>query len=144
FGGAFLARFLIHHFPQFFLPLYNSHTSQYADLQTNPNLRRLLNDCAAAIMHLGFYLGCLGFEVIWRNRKNVLLISTVGLLNGLGWAALQNWSWAKRLWPDADFNFWRCWESSGVTTYSISVGLRARECSIPIFGCWRNLSSACL
>ena len=46
------------------------------------------------------------------------LISTVGLLNGLGWALFQNWRWASGLWPDAHFNWWRCWESCG----GISIG----------------------
>ncbi|MBI1177656.1 hypothetical protein GC207_09480 [bacterium] len=123
FGGALIARFCIVHFPQFFLPLYSSHAAQYADLHANPNLRRLINDCTAAITHFGFYLGCLGFEAIRRDRKNVVLITTVGLLNGIGWAALQNWSWAKRFWPDAHFNFWRCWESSGGITIGIAYGV---------------------
>jgi len=80
-----------------------------------------INDCTNAITHLGFYLGCLSFEVLRRDTRNVALIATVGLLNGLGWAALQNWSWAKRLWPDAHFNFWRCCSSSVaslVTTFT--------------------------
>ena len=119
FGGACVARLLIDHYPQLFLPLYHGHAAQYSDLASHPNLRRLINDCAAAIMHLGFYLGCLGFEGLRRDGRNVVLILSVGLLNGLGWAALQNWSWAKRLWPDAHFNFWRCWESSA----GISIGL---------------------
>jgi len=123
FGGALLARLLIDNFPQIFHPLYSSLSAQYTDLQANPNLRRLINDDTAAITHLGFYLGCLGFEVLRRDWKNVTLISTVGLLNGLGWAALQNWSWAKRIWPEAHFNFWRCWESSGGISIGIAYGI---------------------
>src|SRR5437867_198835 len=60
--AAALARLLFDHFPQIFLPLYDSMASQYADLKTNPNLRRLINDSRAAIQHLGLYLGFLGFE----------------------------------------------------------------------------------
>ena len=123
FGLAFLATTLFDHFPEVFLPLYKSLGAQYADLQANPNLRRLINDNRSAMMHLGFYLGCLLYEVIRRDWKNVTLISTVGLLNGLGWAALQNWSWAKRLWPGANFNFWRCWESSGGISIGIAYGV---------------------
>ena len=48
-----LARLLFDHFPQIFLPLYDSMASQYADLKTNPNLRRLINDSRAAIQHPG-------------------------------------------------------------------------------------------
>jgi len=123
FAGALLARLLIVNFPQFFLPLYDRHAAHYADLQANPNLRRLINDCTAAITHLGFYLGCLCCEVVRRDAKNVALILSVGLLNGLGWAALQNWSWAKLLWPDAHFNFWRCWESTGGISIGIAYGI---------------------
>jgi len=123
FGGAVVARLLIDHFPQFFMPLYGELSARYADLQANPNLRRLINDNTAAITHLGFYLGCLGFEAFRRDWKNVTLISTVGVLNGIGWAAFQNWSWAKRLWPDAHFNFWRCWESSGGISIGIAYGV---------------------
>jgi hypothetical protein len=123
FGGALLARLLIGNFPQLFHPLYSSLSAQYADLQANPNLRRLINDNTAAVTHLGFYLGCLGFEAFRRDWKNVTLISTVGVLNGIGWAAFQNWSWAKHFWPGANFNFWRCWESSGGISIGIAYGV---------------------
>jgi hypothetical protein len=123
FGGAFLARLLFEQCPQLFLPLYHSLSSNYADLQANPNLRRLINDNREAITHLGFYLGCVGFEAARRDWKNVVLILTVGVLNGLGWAAFQNWSWAKRIWPGASFNFWRCWESSGGISIGFAYGI---------------------
>jgi hypothetical protein len=119
FGAAWIAGFIFDKMPSTFLPLYDSLRTQYADPQTNPNLHRLINDNRAAIIHLGFYLGCLLYEILRRNWRNATLITTVGLLNGVGWAVLQNWSWAKRLWPQANFNFWRCWESSG----GISIGL---------------------
>ena len=54
-----------------------------------------------------------------RDWRNVTLISTVGLVNGIGWSICQNWKWAPGFWPDAHFNFWRCWESCG----GISIGL---------------------
>jgi hypothetical protein len=114
---------LFDHLPEVFLPLYHSLSAQYADLGANPNLRRLINDNRDALMHLGFYLGCLLYESIRRDWKNVTLIVTVGFLNGLGWAALQNWSWAKRIWPGASFNFWRCWESSGGISIGIAYGV---------------------
>jgi len=123
FGGAGLAQVLFDHFPQLFLPLYQELASRYSDLQANPNLRRLINDNGDAIRHLGFYLGCLGFELIRRDWKNVTLILTVGGVNGLGWAALQNWSWAKTFWPGASFNFWRCWESSAGISIGVAYGV---------------------
>jgi len=122
-GAAFLARLLFENLPAVFLPLHQSLASQYADLQANPNLRRLINDNRNAIMHLGFYLGCLGYEVARRDWKNVTLILTVGVLNGIGWAALQNWSWARACWPGANFNFWRCWESSGGISIGVAYGV---------------------
>ena len=123
FGGAFLARVCFDQLPEVFLPLYQSLSAHYADFQANPNLRRLVNDNRHAITHLGFYLGCVVYEIARRDRRNVTLILTVGLLNGAGWALLQNWSWAKRLWPDAHFNFWRCWESSGGISIGIAYGV---------------------
>ncbi|MDB6041267.1 MAG: hypothetical protein JWM99_5108 [Verrucomicrobiales bacterium] len=123
FGGAFIAHLLFNHYPQLFLPLYRDLAGRYADLHANPNLRRLINDNGHAIRHLGFYLGCLGYEISRRDRKNVILILTVGGLNGIGWAALQNWSWAKSFWPTASFNFWRCWESSAGITIGIAYGV---------------------
>ncbi|MBI3850200.1 MAG: hypothetical protein HY298_07910 [Verrucomicrobia bacterium] len=122
-GMAYLARFLYNHFPEIFLPMYKSMTAQYADLQANPNLRRLIGDCRAAIMHLGLYLGFLLYEICRRDWKNVTLISTVGVVNGLGWSLFQNWKWAHGLWPNASFNFWRCWESSGGISIGIAYGL---------------------
>jgi hypothetical protein len=123
FGGAALGRVLFESLPEVFLPLYKTYAAQYADLQANPNLRRLINDNREAITHLGFYLGCLAFEAGRRDRKNVILIATVGVVNGLGWALLQNWMWARSLWPKADFNFWRCWESSGGISIGIAYGV---------------------
>jgi hypothetical protein len=123
FGAAFLARLLFDHLPEIFLPLYRSLSPQYLDLSANPNLRRLINDNRNAIMHLGFYLGCLSFETARRDWRNVVLISTVGLINGTGWALLQNWKWAKIFWPGADFNFWRCWESCAGISMGLAYGV---------------------
>ncbi len=122
-GGAALALVLFNHFPEWFLPLYKSMAAQYADLQTNPNLRRLINDNRNAILHLGIYLGLLGFEIGRGDRRNVTLILTVALVNGLGWAAFQNWKWAPGFWPGTTFNWWRCWESSGGISIGIAYGL---------------------
>ena len=123
FGVAWLARILFENFPGVFLPLYQNLSPEYADLPGHPNLRRLLNDNRNAITHLGFYLGCLGYEAARRDWKNVTLILTAGVLNGLGWALLQNWSWAKAFWPGATFNFWRCWESSGGISIGVAYGV---------------------
>jgi len=123
FGSALVARILFDHLPQLFLPLHDQLSAQYADLNANPNLRRLINDNRNAIIHLGFYLGCLVYEIARRDRKNAILILTVGLLNGIGWSLLQNWSWAKKFWPAANFNFWRCWESSGGISIGIAYGV---------------------
>ena len=123
FGAMYVALFLFRHLPEVFLPLYSTLKAQYQDFQSNPNLRRLVNDNRAAIAHLGLYLGFLLFEVGRRDWKNVKLILTVGLLNGLGWALCQNWQWAARVWPEAQFNFWRCWESSGGISIGIAYGV---------------------
>jgi hypothetical protein len=122
-GGALLARHLFSTYPQAFLPLYDSLAARYLDPSANPSLRRLINDCGAAVTHLGAYLGLLLYEVLRRERKNVVLILTVGLVNGVGWALLQNWTWAKHVWPGSQFNFWRCWESSGGVSIGIAYGL---------------------
>jgi len=123
FGASYLALYLFNHFPEYFMPLYKSLKAQYLDLQSNPNLRRLTNDNRSAIRHMGFYLGFLLFEAGRRDWKNVKLILTVGVVNGLGWALCQNWQWAARVWPDGHFNFWRCWESSGGISIGIAYGL---------------------
>ena len=117
-GAVFLASHLFKSHPEIFLPLYKSLKSQYSDLIANPNLKRLIGDNRLAVMHLGLYLGLLVAELLRRDWKNVTLIGTVGLLNGIGWALLQNWTWAKTVFPGVNFNFWRCWESSG----GISIG----------------------
>jgi hypothetical protein len=122
-GGAWLARELFAAYPRAFLPLHDAIEARYRDLGSNPGLRRLVNDCRAATTHLGAYLGLLLYEGLRREGKNVVLIVTVGLVNGLGWALLQNWTWAKRAWPGADFNFWRCWESSGGISIGIALGV---------------------
>lgn len=122
-GMAYLALFLYKRFPGFFLPLYNTMKSQYQDFQTNPNLRRLINDNRSAVTHMGMYLGFLAYEIGRRDWKNVALIMTVGLVNGLGWSLLQNWQWASATWPGASFNWWRCWESSGGISIGIAYGV---------------------
>jgi len=122
-GGMYLGLFLFRNFPEVFLPLYSSIKAQYLDLQANPTLRRLINDNRAAIQHMGLYLGFLAFEIGRRDWKNVLLILTVGVVNGLGWALCQNWQWATQVWPKGNFNFWRCWESSGGISIGIAYGV---------------------
>jgi hypothetical protein len=52
-----------------------------------------------------------------------MLIFTVGMVNGLGWALCQNWHWAPGFWPQANFNWWRCWESSGGISIGIAYGI---------------------
>ena len=120
---AFVAKALFHFFPQVFLPLFSSLHAQYADLNANPNLRRLIGDNRAALTHLGFYLGFLGYEAVRKDWKNVILIGTVGVVNGLGWAACQNWRWAAHVWPVANFNWWRCWESCAGISIGLAYGL---------------------
>lgn len=123
FGAATVAAGLYHSFPHLFLPLFGQLKEQYGNLAANPNLRRLIGDNRAALIHLGCYLGLLGFEALRRDWKNVTLITTVGLVNGLGWAACQNWRWAATAWPQANFNWWRCWESCGGISIGLAYGL---------------------
>ena len=122
-GAASLAVLWFNQAPSLFLPLYDSLQARYADLPANPNLRRLINDNRAAIMHLGAYLGFLAYEIVRRDWKNVTLIGSVGLLNGIGWALCQNWTWAAAVWPQGQFNYWRCWESSGGISIGIAYGI---------------------
>jgi hypothetical protein len=122
-GAAVLARKLFVAHPEIFLPLYRSMEKQYHQPRANPNLQRLVNDCNAAVTHLGYYLGFLAFELLRRDWKNAVLISTVGLLNGAGWAGFQNWKWANTLWGTDTFNFWRCWESSGGISIGFAYGI---------------------
>jgi hypothetical protein len=118
-GGAVLAKILFDTFPEVFLPLYKTMQTQYHDFAANPNLKRLFGDNRLAIIHLGLFIGFLSYEIGRRDWRNVTLISVVGLVNGLGWSLCQNWKWAHNVWPNVDFNWWRCWESSG----GISIGL---------------------
>ncbi len=122
-GGAAMARYLFTVYPQYFLPLYESLEARYNDLATNPSLRRLINDCGAAVAHMGCYLGFLLYEAGRREWKNVVLILTVGLVNGAGWAVCQNWKWAPGVWQGSSFNFWRCWESCGGISIGVAYGL---------------------
>jgi hypothetical protein len=122
-GAAELARYLIKTYPQDFLPLYSSLERQYHDRRANPNLQRLIGDCTSAMVHMGYYLGFLAFEFLRRDWKNIVLILTVGLVNGAGWALCQNWKWANEIWGTNTFNFWRCWESSGGISIGVAYGL---------------------
>jgi hypothetical protein len=132
-AGVLLARALFDHFPEVFLPLYRTMADQYADFHANPNLQRLVNDNRAAILHLGCYLGFLACEVGRRDWRNATLILTVGLVNGTGWALCQNWHWAPGLWPQASFNWWRCWESSGGISIGVAYGLAYYLVNRPAF-----------
>lgn len=122
-GGVIIARLFFEYLPEICLPLYSSIKERYMDLQNNPNLRRLINDNRSAIMHLGLYLGILTGEIIRKDRRNITLILTVGILNGLGWALLQNWKWANLIWQDYKFNWWRCWETSGGISIGFAYGI---------------------
>src|SRR5262249_45787174 len=113
----------VHAHPLLYLPLYETLESSYRDHAHNPSLRRLTNDCGAALTHLGCYLGLLTYEAARREWKNSVLIATVGLVNGAGWALCQNWRWANAIWGGSTFNFWRCWESSGGISIGIAYGI---------------------
>lgn len=106
-------------YPEVFLPLYDSLREQYQASPRGASLWKMIRDNREAMQQMGLYLGFLLFEALRLDWKNVTLISTVGIINGAGWALLQNWAWAKRLWPDSTFNFWRCWETTG----GISIGI---------------------
>ena len=123
FGGGYLAWRLFAAFPSVFLPLYDSIDAKYLDFHANPNLAKLYRDNGATMRHLGFCLGFLLFEIGRKDWKNVKLILSVGLPTGMGWAACQNWRWAARLWPDAAFNFGRCWEVSAGICIGVGFGL---------------------
>jgi hypothetical protein len=122
-GGAYLGRYLFEAYPEYFLPLYSSIEAQYKDLDANPSLRRMINDNRQAMFHMGYYVGFLLFECLRKDWKNVVLILTVGILNGLGWALFQTWKWAPGIWKDANFNWWRCWESSGGLSIGFAFGI---------------------
>jgi hypothetical protein len=121
--GAYVAQFLIVHYPQHFVPLYDSIRAQYENPRANPNLHRMMIDCTEAVDHLGLVLGFLTFEVFRRDWKNVVLILTAAIVNGAGWALFQNWTWAPHVFPGFSFNFWRCWESSGGLSMGLAFGL---------------------
>ncbi|MBX7259616.1 MAG: hypothetical protein K1Y02_24880 [Candidatus Hydrogenedentes bacterium] len=123
FAGVVIAKHLLDTYPEMFHPLYKSIAAKYEDLENNPSLKRLLSDNRAAIAHMGMYLGFLAFEAARLHRKNVILIVTVGTVNGLGWALLQNWKWAPGLFGGDIFNWWRCWESSGGISIGVAYGI---------------------
>ena len=122
-GTAMLARYFYQNYPSWFLPMYDELQERYLDVEANPNLRRLTNDCGAAVLHMGFYLGFLLYEFLRRDWKNVILILVVGIVNGTGWAAFQTWKFSATVWKDSNFNFWRCWESSGGISIGVAFGL---------------------
>lgn len=122
-GGIVVAMFLFDNFPNIFLPLYSTMKERYMDLQNNPNLRRLINDNRSAITHLGLYLGILTGEILRKDKRNITLILTVGVINGIGWALLQNWKWAQGIWEGYHFNWWRCWETSGGISLGFAYGI---------------------
>jgi hypothetical protein len=119
FGGAIFASYLYKAAPQNFLPLFDSLQPLYSDLENYPNLKKVVRDGGEVFHHMGFYLGFLLYEIGRRDWRNVVLIITVGTVNGFGWSLCQAWTWAPGFWQDASFNWWRCWESSG----GISIGL---------------------
>jgi hypothetical protein len=82
--------------------------------------------------------------ILRRDRKNTILILTVGLVNGLGWSLLQNWHWANGLWPEAKFNFGRCWESSGEITMGIGYGLAYFLVNRPMSAAERSEIGPCI
>jgi len=142
-AAVWLARTLFHHYPEIFLPLYKSLKSRYDDLPANPNLRRLMGDNRAAILHLGLYLGLLFAEMIRRAWRNVALIGTVGLVNGIGWSLCQNWKWAPGVWPEGKFNWWRCWESSGGISIGLAYGIAYFICNRPLASSRQMIENSC-
>jgi hypothetical protein len=130
-GFYILSRVIYFQFPSVFLPLYDSLHDRYAPILAAPfekvtvdnNLWKLVRDNREAMEQMGLYLGFIAFEIFRRDWKNVTLMTSVGLINGVGWSLLQNWTWAEKIWPGAQFNFWRCWESSGGISIGIAYGV---------------------
>ncbi len=122
-GGAALLQALFYAYPAFFLPAYRQYEDLYHNLAANSALRKVIRDGDEAMIHLGLYLGFLLFEIVRRDWKNVVLIATVGVVNGAGWALCQAWKWAPLVWPKGDFNYWRCWESSGGISIGVALGV---------------------
>ena len=123
-GMAYILSVVLYNrYPGVFLPLYDTLEDKYQNADAYRNVWKLIRDNREAMIQMGLYLGFLLFEVARRDWKNVALILTVGLVNGVGWALLQNWMWAARLWPGAQFNFWRCWESSAGISIGIAYGV---------------------
>ncbi len=118
-----LSEYLYPRYPHVFLPLYDTLNEQYHELKAHHELWKLVRDNREAMFQLGLYLGICGFELVRRDWKNVTLILSVGVLNGLGWAMLQAWTWAPKVWPGAQFNFWRSWESTGGISIGIAYGI---------------------
>lgn len=122
-GGAYLASRFFVRYPEIFLPKYSSISDKYHNLQAYPGLVKMIRDNGATVRHLGYCLGFLMFEALRRDWKNVTLISTVGILNGLGWSFLQNWKWAAHVWPEARYNWGRCWEVCAGISIGIGLGI---------------------
>ena len=121
-AGGYLAWRLFARFPQYVLPLYDQLEPKYHDFHANPSLIKLYRDCASSARHVGFCLGFLLFELARKDWKNIILVLTVGIINGAGWGALQNWKWFPSVWPGAAFNNGRCWEACGGVSIGIGLG----------------------
>jgi hypothetical protein len=122
-GAGYLAWRLYIRVPEVFLPQFTAIKARYLDFQSNPDLGRLYRDNGATLRHIGYCVGFLLFEAVRKDWKNVVLISSVSLLNGVGWAICQNWKWAVHLWHNANFNFWRCWECCGGISIGVAFGV---------------------
>ena len=123
-GAGYLAWRLYVRFPEVFLPQYTAIKARYLDFQSNPDLGRLYRDNGATLRHIGY---CVGFLLVRGReegleerrpdfRRSACSTASAGPSARIGSGPLH-------LWPDAHFNFWRCWECCGGISIGVAFGV---------------------
>lgn len=130
-AGGLLALALYYGVPQLFLPLYD--TGIYAlPMVPDSGPDHAFNECRDAWLYMGIYLGWLAYEIYRKDWVNAKLIALVGGIAGALWSAFQVIQYLPALFPTANFNFWRVWESNAGVAIGIAYGIAYYFCNRPL------------
>ncbi len=104
-GGAVLANYVVHWFPQFFLPFYDE---GYYQVEANKTSIRALHSLPNVMQHVGLFAGFLAFEVARRDWRAVRIMGVMALGFAIPFAV--GGYWHTMYGSELRIDWWKNWE----------------------------------
>lgn len=117
-AGALAAGWLVHAFPQWFLPFYSE---GIYDVPANETCLRAQGSIGNIAPHVGLFLGFLGFEATRRDWRAVGMMTVMALGFAIPFSAGGYWQTLHDTGPGIDW--WKQWEMSIGLGGGLALGL---------------------